>query len=49
MSGADECCAATRYIMPAVMRAIIGDCPGLHATDIYGRCDTHCPDLPKLF
>jgi hypothetical protein len=35
--------------MPAVMRSIIGDCPRLHATDIYGRCDAHCPELPRLF
>jgi hypothetical protein len=35
--------------MPAVMRAIVGDCPRLNARDVYGRCDAHCPELPSLF
>jgi len=35
--------------MPAVMRAIVGDCPRLDASDINQRCDAHCPEMSTLF
>jgi hypothetical protein len=35
--------------VPDLIRAPVGECPRLKSTDIYDRCDAHCPDLSALF
>jgi hypothetical protein len=35
--------------MPAQLRSLAGDCPKLAATNLYEKCDVHCPTLSALF